>query len=54
MPNNTTMKPKSQENKKESLTKTIIDKMQDRINELELSLEDLNKKLNKVADRLGL
>ena len=54
MPNTTTVKPKSQESKKESLTKTIIDNMQDRINELELSLEDLNQKLSRVADRLGL
>ena len=50
----TTVKEAPLKETKESQVKSFIDKLENRLNELELNFEELNTKLKQVAGRLGL
>ena len=54
MPTQTTVKETPQKSQKENQVKSFIDKLENRLNELELNFEELNTKLKQVAGRLGL
>ena len=54
MPTNTVIKKTLQKEVKENQVKSFIDRLENRINELELSVEELSSKLRQVAGRLGL
>ena len=56
MPTKTTtiLKEVNLEKPKENQVKSFIDKLENRINELELSVDELSTKLKLVAGRLGL
>ena len=56
MPTKTTtiLKEVNLEKPRENQVKSFIDKLENRINELELSVEELSAKLTQVAGRMGL
>ena len=54
MPTKTTVKEVLLREPKENQVKSFIDKLENRINELELSVDELSTKLKLVAGRLGL
>ena len=56
MPTKTTtiLKEVNLEKPRENQVKSFIDKLENRINELELSVDELSTKLKLVAGRLGL
>ena len=54
MPTKTIIKETPLKEKKENQVKSFIDNLENRLNELELSVEELSSKLRQVAGRLGL
>ena len=54
MPTKTIVRETPQKETKENQVKSFIDNLENRINELELSVEELSTKLKLVAGRLGL
>ena len=54
MPTKTIVRETLQKETKENQVKSFIDNLENRVNELELSVEELSTKIKQVAGRMGL